>query len=100
MVNPSITGGGKSTLSRRASQVIASEVITTEQAARAELSKGTWCATQAIASDDDSDRQVLSRDAKVAYQNVLRLLGQSRIPVSDPGFQEKLTRLEGLLKLL
>ena len=100
MSNQSITSGVKPTLSRRASQVIASELITSERAARAELSKGTWCATQAIASDDDSDRQVLSRDAQMAYQSVLRLLGQSRIPVSDPGFQEKLTRLEGLLKLL
>ena len=87
----------KPALSRRASLVESSEQIKIEAAILTELRKGLYSINEAVLANDDSDRSAARFDATAAYENARNLLNHSPFPITEPGIQEKMRRLESAI---
>ena len=91
------TTAAKPALSRRASLVESSEQIKIEAAVLTELRKGLYSVNEAVLAKDESDRSAARLNATAAYESVRSLLNRSPFPITEPGIQEKLRRLESAI---
>jgi hypothetical protein len=68
------------------------------QAVLTQLRRGIDAAHKAIKSTEQSDQQVASSDANLAYSKALSLMTQAQAAITDPIVQEQFTHLEVLLR--
>ena len=87
----------KTALSRRASLIESAEQIKIETAILTELRKGLYSVNEAVLAKDESDRSAARLNATAAYESVRSLLNRSPFPITEPGIQEKLRRLESAI---
>jgi len=91
------TTAAKPALSRRASLVESSEQIKIEAAVLTQLGRGLYSINEAVLATNESDRSAARLNATAAYESVRSLLNRSPFPITEPGIQEKLRRLESAI---